>query len=118
MNNLLETALNGMGLGTKVSDIEKMYEDHKQQGDEFAATLLLDLIIGLEDLRREETLQANTLSSLDTAMERFRANPTVHAAETLSRYGAEVEKHARAAHTEYVRVGKLWRLWVAASKNF
>ena len=114
MNTLLEIALNGMGLGTKVSDIEQMYEDHK--GNDLAEMLLLDLVVALEDLRRAETMQTNTVSSLDTALERFRANPTVSNAEWLTKYGADAERHARQAHAEYLRVGKLWRLWVVGSK--
>jgi hypothetical protein len=112
---LLETALNGMGLGTKISDIDQMYADHK--GNKLAQAILLDLSMALEDLRRAESQQAAVAKSLRTALERFEANPTVSNAEWLAQYGQKIERHAREAQTEYQRIGKTWRMWVAASEQ-
>lgn len=115
MTNLLETALNGMGLGSKISDIDKLYADHA--GNKLAQAILLDLSMALEDLRRAESQQAAAAKSLRTALERFEANPTVSNAEWLAQYGRTVEQHAREAQTEYQRVGKMWRLWVHAGEQ-
>lgn len=115
---LLETALNGMGLGTKISDIEQMYTDHKQQGDELAAMLLLDLCMALEDLARAERMQTGAINDTARYLANFQANPTISNAEWLSLGAKKAEQHAREAHAEYTRVGNIWRIWVAASKNF
>jgi len=112
---LLETALNGMGMGTKIADIEQMYTDHR--GNKLAEMLLLDLNMALMDLSRAESMQAAAARSLRTALDRFDANPTVSNAQWLAQYGRKVEQHAREAHSEYLRVGKLWRLWVAGSEQ-
>ena len=112
--NLYETALNGLGLGTKAEELDQMYKDH--EGYELAQALIMNMQMALDDLKRAESQAAREARQLGEAMARFQANATVSNSEWLTTHANRVEKYTREAQTAYTRVGEAWRLWQLQTK--
>jgi hypothetical protein len=109
MTSLYETAINGIGIGTKREELDTMYRDH--EGFPLAQALILNLGMALDDLQRAERMGAQALRSLTDAVERCRVNQTVSQAEWIVKYAREVQDYAREAATAYARTGEAFRVW-------
>lgn len=113
--NLYETALNGLGLGSKAEDIERMYKDFA--GNELAQAILLDINMKLDDLRRATMQAASEAKGLAEAVARYQDNPDISNAEWLGHYAKKVEERQREAQLAYTAVGQAWRLWGMIDKK-
>lgn len=113
MTSLYETALNGLGLGTKLEDLDKMIANHA--GDAMAHALLLGVGMAMTELESNERQARQAASSLQDAVARFNGNPTLSNAEWMSSYASKVEQYSRQAQAAYTTVGAQWRLWTMYS---
>lgn len=116
--NLYETAINGLGIGTKTDDINKAIKDYREAGNELAAALMLEIAMKLDDLKRAEGQAQAAAKSLRQSVTSFEMNPSVANAEWLTNYAGKADSYARQAQAAYTAVGQAWNLWKLASKNF
>ncbi len=112
MSSLYETALNGMGLGTNIDDINRLIKDHEGQTLKYA--ILISIGMGLDDLKRAEGRAQRSAKILRSYLASFEANPTVSNAEWLAKYARETEDYTRQAQAAYQAVGAAFRLWALA----
>lgn len=111
MTSLYETALNGMMVGQKASDLDQMYADRKAAGAHLEAALLLKIGVEMEDIQSAERQANSAYRNLRQVGDQFNENPSVSNAEWLTHYANEVAKFAARAHAAYGKVGELWSLW-------
>jgi len=111
MTSLYETALNGMMVGQKASDLDQMYKDRKAAGAELEAALLLKIGVEMEEIASAERMAARAAQNLAQHLKQFAENPSASNAEWLAHDGTEVHKFTARAQASYSKVGELWSLW-------
>lgn len=111
MTSLYDTALNGMMVGQKASDLDQMYRDRKAAGAHLEAELLLKIGVAMMDLESAERQAAREYQGLVKAGARYDQNPSVSNAEWLTIYANKIAQHAAEAQAAYSQVGGLWSLW-------
>lgn len=116
--NLYETAINGLGIGTKADEINKAIKDLREAGNELGAALMLEIAIKLDDLQRAERQAAHEAKNLRSAVTNFDVNPSVSNAGWLTHHANKAEGYAKDAQAAYTAVGQAWNLWKLASKTF
>jgi hypothetical protein len=111
MTSLYETAINGMMVGTKASDLNQAYLDRKAAGAHLEAELLLKIGVEMAELESAERLAQRDALNLGNALARFQDNPSISNSEWLTHYAAGADKNTRNAQAAYSKVGELWALY-------
>lgn len=111
MTSLYETAINGLGLGTKASDLDQMTKDADAAGHKVEAEMLLQIGVALVELQSAERRAASSAEGLARALARFQDNQSVSKAEWITARATEIERSTRDAQSIYSRIGAMWRLY-------